>query len=214
MSYVPPSPQYAPMPPNVFYGDPTSPSETFTRVRPNSAPLTPLTNTPPPIDPLLSTLARSHSSTSLAGHGSSTSDSPVSASPTAGTPVSNNNSGRSREDFPLADLDQLLRAVIDKNPFMAPKNQIGEKWKSVADTVQDAGFCIGRDSATLKNKVANLLAWAEVSDSPTFPFFILLTNYDTRGGRKSPVGPRLGGTPCVIQPRLHPSLAESTQSPI
>ncbi|KAF8472427.1 hypothetical protein JB92DRAFT_3134893 [Gautieria morchelliformis] len=35
------------------------------------------------------------------------------------------------EEFSLKDLEQLLRAVIDINPYMAPHNKISEWWKQV-----------------------------------------------------------------------------------
>jgi hypothetical protein len=69
---------------------------------------------------------------------------------------------RSREDFPINDLDQLLRAVIEVNPYIASRNKTAEKWREVAKRVQDAGYCKGRDPDTLKHKVINLLHWVEV----------------------------------------------------
>ncbi|KAF8523229.1 hypothetical protein JB92DRAFT_3094086 [Gautieria morchelliformis] len=66
-----------------------------------------------------------------------------------------------REEFSLKDLEQLLRAVIDINPYMAPRNKIGEQWKQVARLVQDQGHCLNRDVDTLKNKLGSMLAWVE-----------------------------------------------------
>ncbi|KAF8575491.1 hypothetical protein K439DRAFT_1543885 [Ramaria rubella] len=53
----------------------------------------------------------------------------------------------------------LLRAVIEVDPYMAP--QVGERWKEIMKRVQDAGYCLGRDHETLKNKVMSLLTWVE-----------------------------------------------------
>jgi hypothetical protein len=71
-------------------------------------------------------------------------------------------SRKAREEFSLRDLDQLLRAVIEVNPYMAPRAKIGEHWKEVARRVQENGSCLNREADTLKNKVASLLAWVEV----------------------------------------------------
>ena len=62
----------------------------------------------------------------------------------------------------IADLDQLLRAVIQVNPYLVGHLTVGEKWGEVAQVVQDAGYCKGRDVSTLKNKVQKLLSWVEV----------------------------------------------------
>ncbi|KAF8531720.1 hypothetical protein JB92DRAFT_2847806, partial [Gautieria morchelliformis] len=64
---------------------------------------------------------------------------------------------KGREEFSLKDLEQLLRAVIDINPYMVPRNKIGERWKQVARLVQDQGYCLNRDVDTLKNKVGSML---------------------------------------------------------
>ncbi|KAF8529936.1 hypothetical protein JB92DRAFT_3092736 [Gautieria morchelliformis] len=49
-------------------------------------------------------------------------------------------------------------AVIDVNPYIVPWKKVGEKWHEVAKRVQDAGYCIGRDPDTLKNKNGKVLA--------------------------------------------------------
>jgi hypothetical protein len=67
------------------------------------------------------------------------------------------------KDFSRQDLDQLLRAVINVNPYMAACNKVGEQWKAVARKVQAEGFCKGKDLDTLKNKVNSLLQWVQVS---------------------------------------------------
>ncbi|KAF8503847.1 hypothetical protein JB92DRAFT_2970731 [Gautieria morchelliformis] len=61
----------------------------------------------------------------------------------------------------LRDLNQLLHAVIEVNPYMAPWAKLGEHWKEVARCVQESGSCLNRELDTLKNKVALLLAWVE-----------------------------------------------------
>jgi hypothetical protein len=68
-----------------------------------------------------------------------------------------------REDFSRQDLDQLLRAIINVNPYMVARNKVGEQWKAVARKVQAEGFCKGKDLDTLKNKVNSLLQWVQVS---------------------------------------------------
>ncbi|KAF8589135.1 hypothetical protein K439DRAFT_1613025 [Ramaria rubella] len=65
------------------------------------------------------------------------------------------------EEFSMNDLDQLLRVVIEVDPYMAPHKQVGERWREVTKCVQAAGYCLGHDHDTLKNKVAVLLAWVE-----------------------------------------------------
>ncbi|KAF8587781.1 hypothetical protein K439DRAFT_1614078 [Ramaria rubella] len=53
-----------------------------------------------------------------------------------------------RAEFSTHDLNQLLRAI-------------GSHWKEVTNRVQAAGYCLGRDHETLKNKVMTLLSWVE-----------------------------------------------------
>ena len=55
---------------------------------------------------------------------------------------------KSYKDFPLMDLENLLHAVIEVNPFTVPWNKMGEKWHEVAKRVQDARFCKGCDPDT------------------------------------------------------------------
>ncbi len=70
---------------------------------------------------------------------------------------------RKHEEFSIADLNQLLRATIEVNPYSAPRNSIGEAWKEVTQKAQEAGYCLGRNTDTCKKHVASLLAWCEVS---------------------------------------------------
>jgi hypothetical protein len=81
------------------------------------------------------------------------------------------NGGRTREEFSLKDVDQLLCAVVKVNPDMAPRNQIGVKWKEIEGKVKAEGFCKGRDVDMMKNKVVSLLNWVKVS-ADSFFFFI------------------------------------------
>ena len=69
---------------------------------------------------------------------------------------------KSREEFTLRALEQLLGAVIDINLFMVLRSKIGNRWKEVAMIVQAKGSCQNQEPETLKNKVSSLLAWVEV----------------------------------------------------
>src|SRR5882672_8893540 len=66
------------------------------------------------------------------------------------------------EEFSGNDINQLLRAVISVNPYLAPCSQITDKWKEVTKFVQAECACIGRDHEMLKNKVKSLLTWVQV----------------------------------------------------
>ncbi|KAF8579267.1 hypothetical protein K439DRAFT_1620693 [Ramaria rubella] len=85
------------------------------------------------------------------------------ASPPASQPVKAKAKAAQKphEEFSTHDLNQLLHAVIEVDPYMAPHNKVGERWKEIMKRVQDAGYCLGRDHETLKNKVASLLTWVE-----------------------------------------------------
>ena len=105
---------------------------------------------------------------------------------------------KSQEEFTSHDLEQLLGAVIDINPFMAPRSKIGDRWKEVAIIVQAKGSCQNREPETLKNKVSSLLAWVEVCDhilsrSPH------TDNYIFREGRGKRLGHPLAGSSTAIQ---------------
>ena len=67
--------------------------------------------------------------------------------------------GKKREDFTLKDVDQLLRATIEVNPYAALRNSIGEAWKDVVQKAQAAGYRLGRDVDTCKNHIGLLLGW-------------------------------------------------------
>jgi hypothetical protein len=49
--------------------------------------------------------------------------------------IKSKNGGKSQEDFPLINLDQLLCTVIETNPYMVPKNKIGTMWGNVRGRV-------------------------------------------------------------------------------
>ncbi|KAF8591029.1 hypothetical protein K439DRAFT_1611665 [Ramaria rubella] len=102
----------------------------------------------------------SDSSESLPG---STPSGALSAIPPALTTKTKNGKTETRahEDSPIQDLDQLLHAVIQVNPYLAAHKQVGKKWQEVTWVVQEGGFCKGRDANMLKNKVASLLQWVE-----------------------------------------------------
>ena len=67
--------------------------------------------------------------------------------------------------FSNTDLDQLLRMTIEVNPFIAPRNSIGDAWKEVTWKAQAGGYCLGHDADTCKNHVGTLVDWCEVSPS-------------------------------------------------
>jgi len=140
-----------PIPPDSFYG---TPSGTFNTSGNNASSLRP---------PLRS-LPQGVSS------GASSADPSRPPSPTLG--VNNKGDGlgkgRRRVEFTAADLDQLLRVTIEVNPYATPRNSIGEAWKEVTQKAQAAGYCLGRDVDTCKNRITSLLAWCEVS--PVFFF--------------------------------------------
>ncbi|KAF8509951.1 hypothetical protein JB92DRAFT_3119384 [Gautieria morchelliformis] len=72
-----------------------------------------------------------------------------------------NKTRKSCEEFTSRDLEHLLGAVIDVNPFMAPRSKIGDRWKEVIRIVQAKGFRQYWEPDTLKTKVTSLLAWLE-----------------------------------------------------
>src|SRR6266481_963102 len=71
--------------------------------------------------------------------------------------------GRRCEEFTATDLNNLLHVTIEVNPFSASRKLIGEAWKEVTQKTQAAGFCLGHNADTCKNRVTSLLAWCEVS---------------------------------------------------
>jgi hypothetical protein len=44
---------------------------------------------------------------------------------------SSKNGRKTQEEFSLNDINQLLHTVIKVNPYLAPRNQIGVKWKEI-----------------------------------------------------------------------------------
>ncbi|KAF8519926.1 hypothetical protein JB92DRAFT_2828266 [Gautieria morchelliformis] len=129
-----------PVPPSSFYGPRT---ESLTLSTPSAVidPVLLAANIRVPAPPII--------------HGSATSLGETGA----GHPIKMH---KSREEFTSRDLEHLLGAVIDINPFMAPRSKIGDRWKEVTEIVQAKWFCQNREPETLKNKVSSLLGWVEV----------------------------------------------------
>ena len=125
-----------PIPPEVFYGTPPGTSGNILSSRDNS------------LRPPLRELQRS---------------SGISADPSwPPSPALEAKKGEKREEFTLKDVDQLLHATIEVNPYAAPRNSIGEAWKDVVQKAQAAGYCLGCDVDTCKNHNGLLLGWCEV----------------------------------------------------
>ncbi|KAF8574644.1 hypothetical protein K439DRAFT_1624166 [Ramaria rubella] len=83
-----------------------------------------------PINSHIPPATRSDSSESLAGSTPSAVLSAVPPTPT--TKGKNTKMGtRACETFPIQDLNQLLHAVIQVNPYLAAHKQVGEKWREV-----------------------------------------------------------------------------------
>ena len=84
-------------------------------------------------------------------------DSPCSGDPRPGR--------KTREEFSVGDIQKLLSAVLDINPYLCSRNETQKKWGEVKEKLATANACMGRDWQTLRNKVAGLLKWVEVSIS-------------------------------------------------
>ncbi|KAF8520688.1 hypothetical protein JB92DRAFT_2894368, partial [Gautieria morchelliformis] len=148
-----------PIPPAVFYNTPRTPITSQAggiEERLSPALFSNSTNAPHPPAVALSLVTSVAAPPSTPDESSNTG---LDASGVLGSqPIS---SRKAREAFSLHDLDQLLRAVIEVNPYMAPRAKLGEHWKEVARRVQESGSCLNREPDTLKNKVASLLTWVE-----------------------------------------------------
>ena len=72
-------------------------------------------------------------------------------------------SRKTREEFSTGDIQKLLSAVLEVNPYLCSRNEAQKKWGEVKDKLLTANACIGRDWQTLRNKVSGLLKWVEVS---------------------------------------------------
>ncbi|KAF8523989.1 hypothetical protein JB92DRAFT_2827146 [Gautieria morchelliformis] len=148
-----------PIPPAVFYNTPSTPiaSQAGGIERRLSPALFPnSTNAPHPPAVALSLVTSVAAPPSTPDKSSNTG---LGASGVLGSqPIS---SRKAREAFSLRALDQLLCAVIEVNPYMAPRAKLGEHWKEVARRMQESGSCLNREPDTLKNKVASLLTWVE-----------------------------------------------------
>ncbi|KAF8497711.1 hypothetical protein JB92DRAFT_3125613 [Gautieria morchelliformis] len=148
-----------PIPPAVFYNTPSTPIASQAggiEERLSPALFSNSTNAPHPPAVALSLVTSVAAPPSTPDESSNTG---LDASGVLGSqPIS---SRKAREAFSLHDLDQLLCAVIEVNPYMAPQAKLGEHWKEVARHVQESGSCLNREPDTLKNKVASLLTWVE-----------------------------------------------------
>ena len=82
--------------------------------------------------------------------------------------------GKKHEEFTLKYVNQLLHATIEVNPYATLRNSIGEAWKDVVQKAQAAGYCLGHDVDTCKNRIGLLLGWCEVH--PTRLLFLSDTN--------------------------------------
>ncbi|KAF8481376.1 hypothetical protein JB92DRAFT_3132903 [Gautieria morchelliformis] len=149
-----------PIPPAVFYNTPSTLITSQAggiEERLGPALFSNFTNTPHPLAVALS-LVTSVAAPPSTPDKSSNAGLDTSSKGLGSQPISSRNA---REAFSLPDLDQLLCAVIEINPYMAPCAKLGEHWKEVARRMQENGCCLNCESDTLKNKVASLLAWVE-----------------------------------------------------
>ena len=67
-----------------------------------------------------------------------------------------------RKDFSKIEIEKLLQAVININPYMVPWRQVMTYWKAVSQELCDNDTCLDHTHEVLKNKVMQLLAWVEV----------------------------------------------------
>ncbi|KAF8498269.1 hypothetical protein JB92DRAFT_3125394 [Gautieria morchelliformis] len=86
------------------------------------------------------------------------------------TPVKTMSKRKPHEEVTTIDLDKLLCAIIDADPYLVPCIEVGDHWKHAARLIQEGGFCQGHNVDTLRNKVTSLLAWVEYQVIPIFPF--------------------------------------------
>ena len=63
-----------------------------------------------------------------------------------------------RKDFTKIEIEKLLWAVININPYMAPQRQVMTYWKAVSQELHDDDMCLYCTHEVLKNKVMQLLA--------------------------------------------------------
>ena len=70
-----------------------------------------------------------------------------------------------RKDFSKIEIEKLLQAVININPYMMPQRQVMTYWKAVSQELHDDDKCLDCTHEVLKNKVMQLLAWVKTKDS-------------------------------------------------
>ncbi|KAF8585624.1 hypothetical protein K439DRAFT_1560470 [Ramaria rubella] len=142
---------YPPIPPSNFYG--------FAAPPPAPPPPSPTTSHPPfgdfALDPQLWDTTTTDSDTLVNPSGKP--NSTIMETTNRSNILSN---AATKAASPPAS-QPLLCAVIEVDPYMAPHNKVGECWKEIMKHVQDAGYCLGCDHETLKNKVTSLLTWVE-----------------------------------------------------
>ena len=86
---------------------------------------------------------------------------PANKSP-ATTAATASTTRRTQEEFSSTELEKLLTAVIEVDPFMCKHGKSDEKWKEVLDVVQSKGFCKNRTPGSIKNKVLSEIKHFEV----------------------------------------------------
>ncbi|KIJ22560.1 hypothetical protein M422DRAFT_26666 [Sphaerobolus stellatus SS14] len=60
---------------------------------------------------------------------------------------------KTREEFSVVELEKLMAAVMDVDPFMCKHGEVDGKWKEVLDVVQEKGYCRDRTVGSIKNKI-------------------------------------------------------------
>lgn len=68
-------------------------------------------------------------------------------------------STRTKRKFSSNELEELIRVTIQRNPWAAKHKEKGKAWDEVRATLQSTGLCEGTSSATLRNKVENMIKW-------------------------------------------------------
>ena len=162
------------IPPSYFYNIPSGPPTSLCQLPTAAGPCPPLLFTTPivnpQIDPTLMAALPQVGKSAPATPAAPSVEIPAPSDPSS-NPVPPVSKCKLCEEFSGNDIEQLLRAVISVNPYLAPCSLITDKWK-VTQIVQAEGACIGRDHEMLKNKVKSLLAWVHVHIAFFIHYFI------------------------------------------
>ncbi|KIJ29511.1 hypothetical protein M422DRAFT_269045 [Sphaerobolus stellatus SS14] len=81
-------------------------------------------------------------------------------------PKKKGESRKMHEEFTVVELEKLITAGIEVDPFICKYREVDVKWKEVLELVQEKGYCKDRTFGSVKNKILGEIKRVEQAINP------------------------------------------------